>query len=438
VKDGAPQNDDTARRFLLDLFEVAVASAQPSVVLARHLPAKPKGRCVVVGAGKASAAMAAALETAWPDVSMSGVVVTRYGHSASTQKIKIIEASHPVPDNNSVRAATEILDIVSGLTKDDLVIALISGGGSSLLVAPAAGLTLADKQWINRILLTCGASIEEMNTVRKHLSRVKGGKLAMAAAPAHVVTFLISDVPGDDPAIIASGPTVEDRTTAADALRILERYKVDVPNHIMDVFRAETSLKPNPSTEVHMIAAPVIALRAAAEFALSKGVTPIILGDALEGEAADVGIALSGVARSCSQHKVPASPPCVILSGGETTVTIGNKKPGKGGRNTELLLSTCLALNGAKSIWAFAGDTDGIDGSEDAAGALITPSSLLRAHDAGIDVRSFLETHNSYAFFHALGDLVITGPTLTNVNDFRALLVLPSKVDESPKANEPL
>jgi glycerate 2-kinase len=407
------------RAFLRLLFDSAIASAQPSKVLSAHLPEKPTGRCVVVGAGKASAAMAEALEQAWPDVDMTGVVVTRYGHTAPTAKIRIIEASHPVPDENSVAAADAILQTVQCLSANDMVIALVSGGGSALLVAPLEGLTLSDKQAVNKALLHSGADITEMNTVRKHLSRIKGGKLARAAFPARVVTLVISDVPGDDPAVIASGPTVPDATTPADALAILARYRVDVPDRVTAVLQAVERDAADFETDVRMIASPMMALKAAADVAHARGVTPIILGDALEGEARELGKVMAGVALSVKRQGHPARAPCVLLSGGETTVTIGKDKPGRGGRNTEFLLSTALGLRGATGIWGLAGDTDGIDGTEDAAGAVITPDTLQRFAKAA----DFLARHDSYAYFSALGDLVITGPTLTNVNDFRAILI---------------
>jgi glycerate 2-kinase len=412
-------------QLLRHLFDVAIASALPSKVLAAHLPEKPKGRCIVVGAGKASAAMAQALELAWPDVVMTGVVVTRYGHAAPTQKIRIIEAAHPVPDDNSLLAAREILSAVKGLSENDLVIALISGGGSALLVSPIQGLTLADKQAVNKALLYSGAGIGDMNVVRKHLSAVKGGKLAQAASPARVVTLVISDVPGDDPAIIASGPTVEDQTTTEDALEILRLYKADVPPHVWEVLSRHQSKPPRFQSDVRVIASPVIALKAAALAAEAAGIMPMMLGDALEGEARELGKVMAGMALSVRSHGLPVPAPCMLLSGGETTVSIGANNAGKGGRNSEFLLSAVVALHGAKAIWGLACDTDGIDGSEDAAGAIITPDTLARAKAHGLDAAKHLSAHNSYAFFKPLGDLVMTGPTLTNVNDFRALLVLP-------------
>jgi glycerate 2-kinase len=418
-------DDTSATLFLRQLFDAAVASADPFKVLPSHLPEKPKGRCIVVGAGKASAAMAATLELAWPDVPLTGVVVTRYGHAVPTTKIKIIEAAHPVPDHNSLRAAEEILQAVSGLTKDDVVIALVSGGGSALLVAPAQGLTLADKQNLNRTLLQSGASIVEMNTVRKHLSHIKGGKLAKAAAPARVVTLLISDVPGDDPAIIASGPTVLDATTPQDALDILARYKAKIPDVVSEVLRRPFIAPTQIQNDIRMIASPLMALKAAAELAHAQKIRTLILGDALEGEARELAKVMAGIALSAQNHGLPAVAPCVLLSGGEATVTIQNGQAGRGGRNTEFLLSLAIALQGRGRIWALAGDTDGVDGTEDAAGAIISPSSLSRLFGHGLDARDILAKHDSYAVFQKLGDLVITGPTLTNVNDFRAILVLP-------------
>lgn len=420
--------DDTfARNFLRELFDVAVTSANPHRVLASHLPEKPKGRCIVVGAGKASAAMAQALEQAWPDVVMSGVVVTRYGHAVATQHVRIIEAAHPVPDDNSVLAAQEIMGAVQGLNKNDLVIALISGGGSALMVAPKAGLTLADKQAINRALLKSGATIGQMNIVRKHLSAIKGGKLAAAAFPAKVITLVISDVPGDDPAVIASGPTVSDVSTPGEALQILQRYKIAVPRNVLEGLQT-----PNDEIEIQsdirLIASPVLALKAAAEHASKRGVTPVILGDALEGEAYELGKIMAGIAISARDHGFPAPAPCVLLSGGETTVTLGNMQPGRGGRNTEFLLSLALQMRGTSNIWAIAGDTDGIDGTEDAAGAIISPDSLQRAT---LNAQQCLTAHDSYTYFKHLEDLVTTGPTLTNVNDFRAILVTPKSSNNS-------
>jgi glycerate 2-kinase len=408
------------------MFDAAVASADPAAAVARHLPARPKGRCVVVGAGKASAAMAAAFDAAWPDVDVSGVVVTRYGHAVPAGRIRIIEARHPVPDQNSEQAARAMLDAVRGLGSDDLVVALISGGGSALMALPAGKMTLADKQAVNQALLRSGATIGEMNAVRKHLSRIKGGRLAAAAQPARVVSLLISDVPGDDPAVIASGPTVPDPSTLADVNEIVARFRLELPAAAQDVLASgEETPKPGEvAGEVHVIAAPSQALAAAAEVARASGLAPLILGDAIEGEAREVATVMAGIARSVRAHGLPVAPPAVLLSGGETTVTIAKEqRPGKGGRNTEFLLSFAIAAQGQRGIFAIAGDSDGIDGTEDAAGALVTPDTVARGRDMNLDARRFLAAHDSYAFFDTLGDLVRTGPTLTNVNDIRAVLI---------------
>lgn len=407
---------------LRSIFDTAVAAADPRAVLAKYLPEPPKGRCIVVGAGKASAAMAAALEQAWPQVPVQGVVVTRYGHAVPTQHIRIVEAAHPVPDVAGMQAAEDILAAVQNLTPDDLVLALISGGGSALLTLPAEGITLADKQAVNAALLASGAPIHAMNTVRKALSRIKGGKLAQAAAPARVVTLVISDVPGDDPAIIASGPTVPSTTTAADALQFLQQYNVDAPENVVRYLESQSAAKPQSFTaDVRMIASPMQALQAAADKARTFGWNPLILGDALEGESAQLGTVLAGIAASVHTHGQPVAAPALLLSGGETTVTIGKQAPGKGGRNTEFLLSLAVALKGAAGIYAIAGDTDGIDGSDDAAGAIVTPTTLPRA---SLNANEVLRRHDSYTYFSTLGDLVMTGPTLTNVNDIRAILIV--------------
>ena len=418
-------NDSRAKDALNRIFMAAVASADPAKVLQQHLPSPPKGRCVVVGAGKASAAMAAALEAAWPHVNLSGVVVTRYGHAVPTSRIEIIEASHPVPDDKSAEAAKRILAAVEGLTADDMVIALISGGGSALMVAPAEGMTLADKMAVNRALLASGATISEMNAVRKHLSRIKGGRLALAAKPAKVVSLLISDVPGDDPSEIASGPTVADPSDIATVREIVARYALDLPETVRSVLEKgeETPKTGDIEEDVRMIAAPSLALQAAADEAVKLGLTPLILGDSLEGESRDVGAVMAGIALSASRKGLPVKGPAVLLSGGETTVTIGKGPAGKGGRNTEFLLSLALTLKGAADIWAIAGDSDGIDGVEDAAGAVVTPDTLARMRAAGVDPRQSLVNHDSYTAFKAAGDLVVTGPTLTNVNDIRAILI---------------
>jgi hydroxypyruvate reductase len=421
-------DDSRARSTLRALFDAAVAAADPLKVLAAHLPPPPlKGRCVVVGGGKSAAVMAAALEAAWPDVPLEGTVVTRYGHAVPTQRIEVIEASHPVPDANSECGAMRLLQRVRGLTKDDLVIALMSGGASALLAAPAAGITLADKQAINRALLACGANITEMNAVRKHLSAIKGGRLAAAAAPARVVTLAISDVPGDDPAVIGSGPTVPDRTSFAEARELVARYGITPTPDVTARLARDTDETPKPGSlphaEFRMIATPMMALNAVAETAHGLGLAPVILGDALEGEAREMGTVMAGIARSVRQHSQPVAPAAVLLSGGETTVTLGPGPCGHGGRNTEFLLGLAVALDGTPGIWAVAGDTDGVDGMDEIAGALLTPDTLVRARALGLDPRDMLAGHDSHSLFKAVGDLLVTGPTLTNVNDIRAILI---------------
>lgn len=420
-------SDGQARAALRQIFDAAVAAADPRVVLAQHLPERPKGRIVVVGGGKSAAVMAAAVEAAWPDADLSGVVVTRYEHAVPTKKIRVIEASHPVPDANSEAGARAVLQAVQGLGPDDLVLALMSGGASALMALPAPGLTLADKQAINKALLASGANISEMNCVRKHLSAIKGGRLAAAAAPARVVTLAISDVPGDSPAVIGSGPTVEDPTTFADARSIVARYGIEPSPQVAARLAQDTDETPKPGSlshcEFRMIATPAMALAAGAACARKLGLTPLILGDALEGESRELGTVMAGMARSVATHGLPLAAPAVLLSGGETTVSIGKGPAGRGGRNTEFLLGLAVALAGDAGIWAAAGDTDGIDGTEDAAGALVTPDTLARARAAGLDPRAVLAGHDSYSLFGAIGDLIKTGPTLTNVNDFRAVLI---------------
>jgi hydroxypyruvate reductase len=414
------------RALLRRLFDAAVAAAQPALCLPAHLPPRPNGRTIVIGAGKASAAMARALEDHW-DAPLEGLVVTRYGYEVPCQRIEIVQAAHPVPDAAGLRAAERIHQLVSGLTADDLVIALISGGGSSLLVAPAPGLTLADKQAVNAALLASGASIGEMNCVRRHLSALKGGRLAAACHPARVLTLLISDVPGDNPTDIASGPTVADPTSCADALAIIERYRIEVPAGVLALLESGggESVKPGDTrltgNETRMITAPQMALEAAAQVAREAGLTPYILGDSLEGEARDIGKALAAITRQVALHGQPFTAPCVLLSGGETTVTLrGN---GRGGRNVEFLLSLGIALDGLPGVFAIAGDTDGVDGVEEIAGAVLAPDTLARAWAQGINPRASLDRNDGHGFFQALGDSVITGPTLTNVNDFRAIVI---------------
>jgi hydroxypyruvate reductase len=414
-----------ARSALQGMFSAAVDSADPRRVLAQHLPPPPAGRTIVVGAGKSAAVMAAALEDAWPDVQLSGLVVTRYDHAVPTRRIEVVESSHPVPDAAGEAAAARILAAVRGLTPDDLVLALISGGASALLPTPAPGLTLADKQAVNRALLASGATIHEMNAVRKHLSAIKGGRLAEAAAPAQLITLAISDVPGDEPAVIGSGPTVPDPSTLADVHAILARTRIALPPAVAAYLAtAPETPKPGPiRPDFRLIATPAMALHAAADAARAAGATPLILGDALQGESREVGTVMAGIALSIRSHGHPVPAPAVLLSGGETTVTLREGLGGHGGRNTEFLLGLALALNGAPQIHAIAGDTDGIDGTEDAAGAIVTPTTLARARAAGLNPRAMLDRHDSYTLFKAIGDLVRTGPTLTNVNDIRAVLV---------------
>ncbi|MFC5068611.1 glycerate kinase type-2 family protein [Flaviflagellibacter deserti] len=408
------------------MFDAAVAAALPSVIVPQHLPPIPKGRTIVIGAGKASAAMAKAVEDNWTGP-LEGLVVTRYGHAVHCDRIEIVEASHPVPDAAGEDAARRILEKVQGLNEDDLVIALISGGGSALMALPAEGLTLADKQALNKALLASGASIDEMNCVRKHLSAIKGGRLAAAAWPATVVSLLISDVPGDDPSVIASGPTVPDRTTFADALAIVRKYKIEEPRAAIEHLERGVgeSIKPGDAklsrASLKMVATPQMSLEAAAEVARQAGLTPIILGDAIEGEAREVARVMAGIARQVVQYDQPAKKPCVLLSGGETTVTVRGK--GRGGRNAEFLLALTVALDGLKGVHALAADTDGIDGSEDNAGAIALDDTLSRAADKGVSAKLKLADNDGYGFFSALDSLVTTGPTLTNVNDFRAILI---------------
>ena len=414
------------RELLRQMFDAAILAAQPEHCIPRFMPEPPKGRTIVIGAGKASAEMARALEKHWPG-ELSGVVVTRYGYAVPCEKIEILEAAHPVPDQAGLDAAKRILATVQGLSADDLVICLISGGGSALLPLPGEGITLEDKQAINRALLRSGANISEMNCVRRHLSRIKGGRLAAACHPARVVNLLISDVPGDNPMDIASGPTVPDPTTRQDALDILRRYGIELPVAARAFLESPDgeSVKPGDARlaglETHLIATPQMALEAAAEVARAAGVTPVILGDTIEGEAKDVGKVFAGITHQFATRGQPFPRPCVLLSGGETTVTV--KGEGRGGRNVEFLLSLAIELNGLDNVWALAGDTDGVDGLEEIAGAIATPDTLARAWAAGIRPRDALADNDGHGFFGALGDAVITGPTLTNVNDFRAILL---------------
>jgi hydroxypyruvate reductase len=406
------------------LFAAAIGAVDPLKILAPHLPAPPKGRTVVLGAGKAAAAMAKAVEDHWPGP-LSGLVVTRYGHGLPCQRIEVVEGSHPVPDAAGQQAARRILAMAGGLTEDDLVLCLISGGASALLAIPGEGLTLADKQAVNKTLLKSGANIAEINCVRKHLSAIKGGRLAAAAHPARVVTLLISDVPGDDPSIVGSGPTVADPSTRLDALAVMHKYGIDQPAalRLLASHASETTKPGDPRLahcETRIIGSMQAALQAAAELARKEGLTPIVLGD-LEGEARDVALVHAGIARQVARHGQPLPAPAIIISGGETTVTVRGQ--GRGGRNAEFLLALAVALDGHPGISAVAGDTDGIDGTEDNAGALLGPDSLARAAVNGVNAKAMLANNDGYGFFSQLGDLIVTGPTRTNVNDFRAILV---------------
>jgi glycerate 2-kinase len=418
--------------FLRQLLDAALAAADPALALPPHLPAPPKGRTVVVGAGKAAAKMAKAVEDHW-QAPLSGLVVTRYGHNVPCQRIEVVEAAHPVPDAAGQNAAKRILAMVQGLGEDDLVLCLISGGASALLSLPAPGVTLADKQAVTRELLRCGATISEINCVRKHLSAIKGGRLAAAAWPAPIATFAISDVPGDDPAVIGSGPTVADPTTFTDARRIFTRYALTPPSAVAACLHYAVDETPKPGdprlarATYQLIATPRDALQGAAEAAREAGVTPLVLGDAIEGEAREVALRHATLARNAQAGILPSDAeseealPVVLLSGGETTVTVTGR--GRGGRNSEFLLALALALGGAPGIYALAADTDGIDGTEANAGAVIGPETLQRAKAAGIDPAARLRENDAWSVFAALDDLVVTGPTLTNVNDFRAILV---------------
>jgi glycerate 2-kinase len=425
---------DSPQVLLKTMFDAAISAALPEKIVPRHLPAPPKGRTIVVGAGKASAAMARAVEDHWPGP-IAGLVITRYGHAVPCRRIEIVEAAHPVPDAAGHAAAQRILELAEGAGPDDLVLCLISGGGSALLALPAPGLTLEDKQAVNTALLASGADIGQMNAVRKHLSAIKGGRLAAAAHPAKVVSLLISDVPNDDPSVIASGPTVPDPSTFEDARAVLKRYGITPSSAVQRHLEGAEEESPKPGdprladvTNI-MIATPQLSLEAAAEVARKAGVMPLLLGDGLEGEACEVGKIMAGIAASVAIHGHPLPAPCVLLSGGETTVTVRGK--GRGGRNVEFLLATAVALNGRPGIWAIAGDTDGIDGAEEIAGAIITPDTIARAAEKGISAKERLADNDGHGFFEALGDQIITGPTLTNVNDFRAILIT-SEADIRP------
>lgn len=428
------------RAFLLALLHAAIDRALPARVLPGWLPPPPVGRTVVIGAGKAAAAMAQTVEAAWPAAApLGGVVVTRYGHVPERalglpQRIEILQAAHPVPDAAGLAASQRVLGALAGLTPDDLVLCLMSGGASALLPSPAAGLELSDKQRIHRQLLASGARIDDMNCVRKHLSTLKGGRLARACAPAQLLTLAISDVPGDDLAVIGSGPTVPDPSTASDALRILDRHRIALPDAVRAALldgRLETA-KPGEAcfdrARAQVIATPWASLEAAAELARAHGIDAHLLGDDLEGESREMARALGPMARTVARRGQPFRRPCVLLSGGETTVTLPALAPpgppGRGGRAGEFCLGLAQALDAQPDVWALAADTDGIDGIEDNAGALVTPDTLARAQRTGLDLQDHLDRHDACGFFGGLGDLVHTGPTFTNVNDFRAILVL--------------
>ncbi|WP_421782509.1 glycerate kinase type-2 family protein [Kiloniella litopenaei] len=425
-------NAISPEKFLRDLFQAGLDAANPRLAVPDYLPQAPKGKTVVIGAGKAAAAMAKAVEENW-EGPVEGLVVTRYDHDMpegeKCTRIEVVEAAHPVPDAAGRETAKRIYEMVQGLSADDLVLCLISGGGSSLLALPAEGLSLEDKQTINKALLKSGANIIEMNTVRKHLSAIKGGQLAAAAAPAQMVSLLISDVPGDDPDVIASGPTVPDPSTFADTRAILAKYDITPPASVAAHLEKAAKETPKPNDPVfancsmHMISRPQDSLEAARRVAEKHGFTPVVLGDSIEGEAREVAKVMAAIARQVTNHNQPAPAPCVLLSGGETTVTV--KGNGRGGRNAEFLLALAVELDGAADIYALACDTDGIDGSEDNAGAILRPDSLERAEKLGVSAKEHLANNDGYSFFQALDDLIITGPTRTNVNDFRAIVVMP-------------
>jgi len=415
------------RALLRELFEVAIESADPSRLVAGALPERPAGRTIIVGAGKAAAAMASAVEAAWAG-ELHGLVITRYGHATATRAIEVVEAGHPVPDAAGMQGAGRIAALVGDLSVGDLVLGLFSGGGSALLALPPSAITLEDLQAVCRALLTSGANIEEMNCVRKHLSQLQGGRLAALCHPARIVALLVSDVPGDDPATIASGPMVADPSSCLDALRVLDRYGLQVPHRVRNFLTGgrEETIKPGDlrlaRVELHVIASAKMALEAAAQRARARGLEVLILGDSLEGEARELGAAHAALASQIVRGGRPLQRPCLVLSGGETTVTV--RHAGRGGRNGEYLLGAMLALDGLPGVFALAADTDGIDGTEHNAGAVVGPDSLARARAQGLDARACLDANDSYGLFAALGDLVVTGPTRTNVNDFRALLIV--------------
>ena len=422
---------DAARAALRALFDAGLKAADPAVCVPPHLPEPPKGRTIVIAAGKAAASMARAIEDNWQG-DLEGIAVTRYGHGTECHKIEVIEASHPVPDDRGEVAARKLMQTVTGLGPDDLVLCLISGGGSALLGLPAEGLTLDQKKAINKALLASGAPIGEMNTVRKHLSAIKGGRLAQAAHPARVVTLGISDVPGDDPSVIASGPTVADNTTLADALKVIAKYSIGIPDEVRAHLEKPESETPKPGDTVFdgnryvLIARPADMVAAVAEAGRRMGYEVVSLGADIEGEAREVGEAQAEMALKIAEEMKPDAKPVLIVSGGETTVTV-DKPGGRGGRDCEYLLALAVALDGHPGICALACDTDGIDGSEDNAGAIIDPATLYRAEARGLKPKDYLAAHDSYSLFSATGDLVVTGPTLTNVNDLRLILITPPK-----------
>ncbi|MCD2182987.1 glycerate kinase type-2 family protein [Rhizobium sp. GN54] len=419
---------DEPRAFLAALFDEAVKAADPLAALRAHLPERPKGRTIVVGAGKAASQMARAFESLW-DGPVEGVVVAQHGPVETCERILVLQAAHPVPDEAGLQAAARLLETVRGLSADDLVIALISGGGSSLLPAPAVGLTLEDEIAVNRALLASGAPISAMNVVRKHVSRIKGGRLAHAAAPARVISLIVSDIPGDNPAHVASGPTVPDGSTAQDAIEIVRQYRMTLPERVMAHLRSEAAAAPGPEDaafaghEHHVIASARVSLEAAAAKARAAGIETVILSDSIEGEARDIGLMHAAIAREVRTHDRPFAAPVLVLSGGETTVTIGGEGYGRGGRNSEFLLSFAIAIDGLDDVHALAADTDGRDGSEHNAGAFADGGSIGRMRAAGEDPRARLLGHDAYTAFDAAGDIFTTGPTGTNVNDFRAILI---------------
>lgn len=414
------------RQILQDLFRDAVAAAQPSLAVRANLPPRPAGRTIVIGAGKASAQMARAFEEAW-EGPLDGLVVTRYGYAAPCQRIEIVEAAHPVPDATGYLAARRILEKVSGLSQDDLVVALISGGGSALLPHPASGMSFEDEQAVNQVLLASGAPIGVMNIIRSELSAIKGGRLAAHAAPARVATLVVSDVPGDDPALVASGPTVPLNSSRAEARHLVSVYRLDLPQSAHDLLASEANPAPRPTdpafarNSVRVIASAALSLEAAASRARSSGLSPHILSDAIEGEARDVARVHAAIAREIRSRNRPFAKPSLILSGGETTVTLRGK--GRGGRNAEFLLAFALAIEGIEGITALAADTDGIDGAGDNAGAIADGTSATRMRAAGIDPLAALADNDAYTAFRAIDGLYVTGPTGTNVNDFRAVIV---------------